>query len=329
MRFPKPLHPRLLLLLAGLGATSWSRTSQADEKQVCLAAADSGQSLRDDGQYLIARDQFVTCARDVCPKVVHDQCVAWLHQLDETTPTVVFSAKDDRGNEVTTARVISDGKLITSTLDGKPVQLDPGAHDVRFERDPSGATTVHVVLKPGEKNHEVAATFPAQEGELPPAATEPPEAAARAGGEAETTLWNARNVTSLSLVAAGAVAVGVGVYFGLHSQSENNKGGTITDGLMNIGPNGTQVVGGANKTNGCHDFPTQSGCSSLNAARDAQDRDAVLSDVFYIAGGVLAAAGAATWLLWPKKEPEAPASTAWLAPTLGPGNAGMVVHGKF
>src|SRR5215472_7019519 len=102
MCFRTAFCSRLLFLLACLGATSSSSTTQgADEKQVCLAAADSGQSLRDDGQYTIARDQFVTCARDVCPKVVRDQCITWLHQLDETTPTVIFTAKDALGSEVT------------------------------------------------------------------------------------------------------------------------------------------------------------------------------------------------------------------------------------
>jgi hypothetical protein len=306
----------------GLTATWSSAPAQgADEKQTCLAAADAGQSLRDDGQFTIARDQFLTCARDVCPKIVHDQCAAWLRQLDEVTPTVVFTAKDERGTEVTAARVISDGKLITSTLDGKPYPLDPGAHDIRFERDPNGAVTVHVVLKNGEKNHEVAATFPAlQGGETTPEGTEtPPEGTAH--GAAGTSFWNARNATSLSLLGAGAIAVGFGVYFGLHSQSESNKAQEITK-TFQPDPNNS-------RTTACSSNPPQMGCTTLSDTRDAQNRDAVLSDVLYIAGAALAVGGAAAWLLWPKKEMETPASTAWLTPTIGPGRLGMGVNGAF
>jgi len=330
MGFRRLHRARFLWLVAGVGALSSSSRAAngADEKQACLAAADTGQSLRDDGQYSIARDQFLTCARDVCPRIVHDQCQTWLHQLDEATPTVVFGAKDEHGNDVGAARVISDGKLITSTLDGKPLPLDPGAHDIRFERDPNGTVTVHVVLKAGEKNREIAATFPPVQAESPADETPPPEAPTRVGGRAESSLWNARNVTSLSLLGAGVVAVGLGVYFGVNSRNENNKAHNIAS---------------ASPIDGSHSYcnmntvaPTPSDavrkaavCSSLSETRDAQNRDAILNEVFYGVGAVLAAGAVATWLLWPKKEADTPASTAWLTPMLGPRQAGMGVAAAF
>ena len=106
----------VLLLTAASGSTS-SRAlaaEAADSKEACLTAADTGQSLRDDGQYAMARDQFLACARDACPRLVHEQCTEWLRSLDEATPTVVFGAKDEHGNDVGAARVLSDGKLITT-----------------------------------------------------------------------------------------------------------------------------------------------------------------------------------------------------------------------
>lgn len=322
----KPFGARFLWILAGVGALSSSRAAEgADQKEACLAAADAGQSLRDDGQYSIARDQFLTCARDVCPKIVHDQCTTWLHQLDEATPTVVFGAKDDHGNDVSAARVIADGKVITNTLDGKPVPLDPGPHDIRFERDPSGAITVHVVLKAGEKNREVTATFPPVQAEPPPEGAQSPEAPIAATGEGESSsFWNARNVTSISLLGAGAIAVGLGVYFGLNSRSENNKAQSITNSQPINGNSGYCYM-----NPGSAAAAPAPACVNLSDTRDAQNRDAILNDVFYVVGAAFAAGAVATWLLWPKKEADHPASTAWFGPMVGPRQAGVAVGSAF
>src|ERR1700688_1559974 len=139
-----------LFFLVSIGvSTSAVCAEGADQKEACLAAADTGQSLRDDGQYSAAREQFVACSRDACPKLVHDQCTEWLRQLDEATPSVLFGAKDDHGNEVS-ARVLLDGKPIASSVDHKPVNVDPGPHDVRFEHDPDEPVTMHIVVRAGE-----------------------------------------------------------------------------------------------------------------------------------------------------------------------------------
>jgi hypothetical protein len=319
--------PFVFLLVAVSGASS-SRAlaaETADSKEACLAAADTGQSLRDDGQYATARDQFLACARDVCPRLVHEQCTEWLRSLDEATPTVVFGAKDDHGNDVGAARVLSDGKLITSNLDGKPLPLDPGPHDIRFERDPGGAVTVHVVLRTGEKNREVTATFPTVEGQT---STPPEEGTAPAssvpGGEnqASSSFWNARSITSLSLLVGGAAAVGMGVFFGLQSQSEKSTADGIFANPQPAGFNGN--------VSACHsaDVNPNPMCQSLSDTRDAQNRDAVLNEVLYVAGGVLAAGAVTSWLLWPKRQEEH-VSKAWVAPMVGPSHAGVGVGGVF
>jgi hypothetical protein len=317
----------ILLLLAVSGSVSSSALAAdgADSKEACLSAADTGQSLRDDGQYAAARDQFLVCARDVCPKLVHEQCTEWLRSLDEATPTVVFGAKDDRGNDVGAARVLSDGKLVTSNLDGKPLLLDPGPHDIRFERDPGGAVTVHVVLRTGEKNREVTATFPTIEGQPSTPAEEGRAPASSTPGEeshASSSFWNARSVTSLSLLVGGAAAVGVGVFFGLQSQSEKSTADGILANPQPAGLNGNASA--------CHapDASTNPMCQNLSDTRDAQNRDAVLNEVLYVAGGVLAAGAVASWFLWPKRQEEH-VSKAWIVPTLGPGHAGVGVGGAF
>src|ERR1700704_232380 len=93
--------------------SSQSLASEAtDSKEACLAAADQGQSLRDEGKYSAARDEFLSCARSACPKLVHAQCSDWLRQVDEAIPTVIFAAKDDHGKNLSAVRVLLDGTVV-------------------------------------------------------------------------------------------------------------------------------------------------------------------------------------------------------------------------
>jgi hypothetical protein len=289
----------------------------ADSKEACLAAADQGQSLRDEGKYSAARDEFVSCAGNACPKLVHGQCSEWLRQVDEAIPTVVFIAKDDHGKNLSAVRVLLDGKLVAPSLDGKPLPFDPGPHDTRFERDVNESVTVHVILRTGEKNREVTATFPAAEGQTSSALEGMAPAPASSGGDTDaSSFWNARTVTSLSLLAGGAVAVGLAVDFGLQSQSENNQAEKIKSALPS-----TSTCANASPT-------YEAACVNLRDTRAAQNRDAVLNEVLYVTGGALAAGAVATWFLWPKRQEEHP-GTAWVAPIVGAAHAGVGVGGSF
>ena len=288
-------------------------------KEVCLSSADLGQSLRDDGKYSSARDQFTTCERDVCPKLVHDQCAEWLHQIDEAMPTVLFGVKDDHGTDVAGARVLADGKLVAASYDGKPVPLDPGAHDVRFERDaPTQSVSTHILLRTGEKNREVTAAFPAIEAGPPGPEPEVPGAPpAPTAPEASSGFRDGRAITSLTLLGGGVVGVGLGVFFGLTSQNERSEAATLR---------------GQVGTSGCPTPSTSDTCQQLSDKVDAQNRDAIVSDVLYVTGGVLAVGALTAWLLWPKAREEGHANAAkatWIAPVLGPGSAGVRVGGAF
>ena len=304
--------------LLGLGTP---RSALADSpKEACLAAADQGQSLRDDGKYTLARDQFQTCSRETCPKLVHDQCTEWLRQLDEAMPTVVFAAKDDQGGDASEARVLVDGKAGASGIAGKPVSIDPGAHEIRFERDaPSQFVALHVVLRTGEKNREVTGTFPAREAvAAAPEAPPPPSAAPQMPpSEPEAEVHQApggRNAVSISLLGAGVVGIGLGAFFGLESQSDKSDAATLRGGVP---------------SNGCPTPSTNMTCQSLSDKVDAQNRDALVSDIMYVAGGVLAAGAVATFLLWPSSERRDPRGVSWVRPFIEPTSGGVRVGGAF
>jgi hypothetical protein len=315
-----------VLMFALAGITVAAPAAAADEKEACLSAADQGQSLRDEGKYLSAHDEFVLCSRDVCPKLVQGQCADWLRQLDEATPTVVFVLKDSHGADILTAHVSADGDAVASGVDGKPVPLDPGPHDIRFERDaPTQSVSVHVVLRAGEKKREVSAVLPAvaeAPAEVPPEAPAPvpapaltPAPPAREKPAESPSFWNGRSITAASLLGAGVVGVGVGVYFGLQSQSERNQAGTLR--------------GEVGSRSGCPTPSTSALCQQLSDTVDSQNRDAVLNDAFYVVGGVLAAGAVATWFLWPTPHEEPTTGAVRLLPLVGPRVGGMGLGGAF
>jgi tetratricopeptide (TPR) repeat protein len=123
-----------------------------------------------------------------------------------------------------------------------------------------------------------------------------------------------RIVTTAAVGAAGIVAIGVGVYFGLQSQSEGN---TATGFRM------------SHPSSYCSGPSKPGDCSSWNDAVDAQNRDATISNVLYVSGGVLVAGAAAAWFLWPKARSEASAGVLHVTPVVGSTGAGAAVSGRF
>jgi hypothetical protein len=305
------------LLILGAPSVAHGDTS----KEACLMGADQGQSLRDEGKYGLAREQFQTCSRDVCPKLVHDQCAEWLRQLDESMPTVVFGAKDDQGADVSTARVLVDGKPVSTGIDGKPVSLDPGAHEVRFERDaPSQSVVLHVVLRTGEKNRDVTGTFATPEvtaappSESPPPPPNPSPALPPETDEGVRGSNAGRNAVSISLLGAGVVGIGLGAFFGLQSQNDKSDAAGLRSGVS---------------SSGCQTPSASMTCQQLSDKVDAQNRDALVSDILYVAGGVFAAGAVATFFLWPNGASDTHAATSWVAPFVEPTRAGLRVGGTF
>jgi hypothetical protein len=289
-----------------------------DAKVECVAAADQGQSLRDDGMYRRAREQFVTCARAACPKVVSKSCLQWLREIDQSMPTVVLGAKDDHGNDVAAVEVTVDGEPLAERLDGKPLPLDPGEHVLHFELEGSSPAEQKVVLRAGEKNRLVVVTLrspapvPAAPGEVVPQPSAPP---ADATASSRDGFFTARNVTVLSLFVLAAGAGGAGYYFGSQSHGDADRAASLRATIP---------------SNACTRDSTSATCQSLSDAVDAQNREATLNQTLYIAGGALATAAIVTWIVWPRStsKKEQPTS-AWVAPAIGPGHVGVGVGGRW
>lgn len=145
--------------------------AQAPDRKACIAAADEGQKLRDDGKLTAAREKFITCAAKGCPAVIAKECTQWLEDAERETPSVTFRALDEQGKELLDVQVSVDGAVVAQSIEARAIPLDPGEHVLRFERRDGTSVEGKVLLRPGEKNRILELAF---QPAAAPAAPEPP-----------------------------------------------------------------------------------------------------------------------------------------------------------
>jgi hypothetical protein len=206
-----PVRGMFAMLAATATLLVAESAARADDREQCASAADQAQQLRDEGKYRRAREQLLVCARDVCPAPIKRDCLDWLGQVEQTAPTVVFGAKDG-AKDLSDVKVYVDGAAVTDRLDGKPVQMDLGKHNVKFEYQ--GQTKEEeVIIGAGQKNRNVTVTFGAApvQGTILPGGGNPP------GGE---TAKEGSIVPALVVGGIGVLALGSFAVFGLGGKSD-------------------------------------------------------------------------------------------------------------
>ena len=101
-----------------------------------------------------------------CPDLVQGDCARFADDLSRAQPTVNFVARDGNGNDLPHTTVYVDGMLVATRIDGKPHDIDPGNHIVKFSNGGKDEV-VTVVIGSGEKGRTVVGTFQAPEKARP------------------------------------------------------------------------------------------------------------------------------------------------------------------
>lgn len=161
---------RALSFLLALSLSSASLPAFAQEKEACVAASEDAQKLRKQKKLVAARKELLTCAQEACPAVVKKDCVSWLAEVEDSLPSVILSAKDGSGNDVTDAHVLVDGAPLVDKLDGSAISIDPGPHTFRFEPASGEPVETKVVVLEAEKKRVITVTL----GEKPKPVVEAP-----------------------------------------------------------------------------------------------------------------------------------------------------------
>jgi hypothetical protein len=147
-----------------------------DAKRACIDANEQGQIAQRAGRLRDAREKLVFCAADTCPRILRTDCAKLLADVTASLPSIVVDARDASGAETTRVRVSSDGVVVTESLNGLELPLDPGTHIVRFEAPDGRVVEQSVVLTVGDKRHRVTVDFSKTSPDAGPAAAPPPAA---------------------------------------------------------------------------------------------------------------------------------------------------------
>jgi hypothetical protein len=269
----------------------------------CAATSEEASSLQKQEKLLAAKDRFLVCADAACPAEIREECAHRLSEVTDATPSVVFDVKDASGNDVSAVRVTMDGAPLVDHLGAAAVPIDPGEHTFRFESaDPSQAVEKKFVVRDGEKNRHLAVALggaPAapQSGQgaafvgTPPPLPPPPE---RASG----STWSDRKTIAVVAGGVGVIGLGLGAVFGAMTYSQWNN--AKTECLSNCA----------------------AGSPALNDKSSATT-SATISDVGFIAGGVLLAGAAVLWFTAPS------GAQVQVAPTASAQGAGLALRGTF
>jgi hypothetical protein len=271
---------------------AFGASAQADDTKDCVDAFDKGQQFQKRNKLQSAHLVLLVCAREVCPGLVRKDCADLVTQIDAAMPSIILAAKDGSGNDLITVKVEIDGEPGPTQLDGKAIELDPGVHSLHFATQGAAPVVKQVIVKEGQKNQEVAVSFPDLNPPPKPVNTGT-SMAERPPQKLGTWQW-----AGIGVAGAGALGVGVGSVFGVMTSSQWNAAQ--------------------------RDCPVSVGClpgSKAYQEKGTANDFATVSTAAFIAGGALVAAGAAIYFFAPSKKA--------ISAAIAPGLSGAIFIGTF
>jgi len=202
--------------LLAAGFVSWCAPVHAEpderatnQKATCVSGFEQSQVFRQSGKFKSARAELLKCVQPICPQVVQDQCNSWLEEVEDITPSVVIAATE-RDQDRSNVRVEVDGVVVTETLTGRALEVDPGPHTFRFVYADYPPVEKKLVLRVGDKLRAIDVAFqrasPAEESALPPP-------------KPSTPIPTYRPIPALAYALGGVALIGGGAfaYLGLTS----------------------------------------------------------------------------------------------------------------
>lgn len=146
---------------AGSGAppSASPSTPSAPTSESCSAAYERSQTEKIAGHYVAATAAALECSQLGCNPAIVRECNRFYEQLQQDTPTLVFSARKGEGGELTEVRVEMDGKVVVEQIDGRPFALDPGPHEFAFIHPKRGRMELSETARVGDHARVVEVTF--------------------------------------------------------------------------------------------------------------------------------------------------------------------------
>lgn len=186
----------------------------AGSAHACIEAHAAGQLERDAGRLLSAKERFVACTAAACPAMIRRECVALGESVVAMTPSVVLIAQDADGRAIEGSRATIDGQRAIPRLDGRPLELDPGAHRFELMLPDGRSQTLTATLSSGEKYRRMVASFASTAPTKALETTTPAEPSADTVG---------RNPLAYVFGGVGVVALGAWGVYALDGRNKQNE----------------------------------------------------------------------------------------------------------
>lgn len=187
-----------------------SAPARADDAttDACLKSHTDGQRAGLSGKLLDSKQAFLACAATSCPDLVNEKCASLLAELEKRIPSVVLDVRDSEDRDLSNVKVSVDGEVLSETLDGRSIPLDPGNHRFRFEA--AGFRTLErtYLLREGEHSRRIDVKL------MSTKATES-RATPKTATSSKGLPW-----TFWALGGVGVVGLGAGSYFFFDGRSD-------------------------------------------------------------------------------------------------------------
>ncbi len=294
-------------LLLPMGRLAPSAFAQDESTvQACAHAYEQSQVDRNAGKLRSAQEQLRICVRDECPDFVRTDCGRWLSEVGGEMPSLIFSGLDKtKKKDLFDVKVTLDEELVTETLDGRAIEVDPGRHKLVCEYQ-GMKDEQSVLVVQGQKNRVVRCEFATEadsdgDGLLDSQDKCPNEAGPIENEGCPTTAPPPPKVTG----GTNPLRIGSYVSFGVAAL------GLATPLILY--PYQTSLEEKAHDK--CPTEPDVDGCSpeEIKEVTDPVDRVVLWRNVGWIAGSVAAVTGGVLfWLSMDESPaPSQPADTAW------------------
>jgi hypothetical protein len=225
----RPVHRFSVPLVAAIAATSALAEGvavAADPTTAdCLSASEASFTLAGQHKLRAARSQLLVCAASTCPADVRQECLRRVDVTNVQIPTVVFSAQDAAGADLTAVRVAMDGEPLADRLEGLAISVDPGEHTFTFETPEHAVATKRFMILEGQKDRRETVTL----GVAQVASSGAPGAG-----------LGTQRVLALIAGGLGVVGLGIGTVFGVMALSARSD-------ANNVCPDQCASQDGANK----------------------------------------------------------------------------------
>jgi hypothetical protein len=183
-------------------------------KNVCLAAFEDGQRQQLQGKFELAAEQFARCAESSCPASVRAECGSFLATARSPVPGLLFAPVDSATDRPLDGVILSVDGRDGRPFDGRMVRVEPGEHQVVFQRPGYTSISLHLVSQRGDLPRLIPLRFKplqvqaaAQPGprsklgpavspgeDLPRPAPLRPESFSQLAAAAEDASWSKRSV---------------------------------------------------------------------------------------------------------------------------------------